>query len=174
MHAWRSYFPNATLYGFEYQDHLIEQARSQRLPRTHYVKADIGNADLFYESLNGTQQTFDILIDDSTHLFPHQINFVNVAVDFVKPGGMVIVEDIFRDWPEERFTEALRPVLPYFSSGAFIETNHAQRYSEGTQEPWYNNDKLLVLHRNTLTRTLTHPSRDQNLAQLRQQTGSTR
>jgi len=174
MHAWRSFFPNATLYGFEYQAHLMEQAKGHRLPRTHYVAADIGDTRLFYDALNGTQKTFDVLIDDSTHLFDHQINFVKVAVDFVKPGGMVIVEDIFREWPEERFTDALRAELPYFSSGTFIETNHAQRYSEGTQEPWYNNDKLLVLHRNTLTRELSHPKRDHNLQQLRQQTGSTR
>jgi hypothetical protein len=174
MHAWRSYFPNATLYGFEYFAERIDAARTHALPRTHYVPADIGDTRLFFEAVNSTEQTFDVLIDDSTHLFEHQINFINVAVDFVKPGGMVIVEDIFRDWPEQRFTDALRPILQYFSSGTFIETNHEQRYSEGTQEPWYNNDKLLVLHRNQVARPLYHPHRDRNLMQLRQQTGSVR
>lgn len=166
MHVWRGYFPNATLYGFDAFPDKIEAARQAALPRTHYALADVGNRRSLFDAFNDTGRAFDVLIDDSTHLFDHQILFIGVALEFVRPGGMVIVEDVFRGWDETRYCAALQPVYPYFSSGTFIETNHAQAYSAGNVEPYYNNDKLLVLVRNETPVARAHPTAAQNRQRL--------
>lgn len=171
MLMWRNYFPHASLYGFEYDQDKIAAARQQRVPCTHYFATDVRDPQLLSQSFNAAGQKFDVLIDDSTHQFAHQINFINAALDYVAPGGMLIVEDIFRDWPTERYEEALRPLFPFFASAFMIETNHERRYSGGTTEPYFNNDKLLVLWRSATPRGLHHPNRDTHLRRLRDVAG---
>jgi predicted O-methyltransferase YrrM len=148
MQMWRAYFPNATLYGYEFNPAILEAAKQHGLANTHYLPINIADPQSIAEGLSAPGKPFDVILDDSTHLFDHEINFVKVALKFVRPGGILIVEDIFRPWDEGRFTEALRPYFQFFSSATFIETNHENRSSEGTVEPYYDNDKLLVLFRN--------------------------
>jgi len=148
LQMWRSYFPNATLFGFEFNRELMDAAAAQLLPRTHYSNIDVGRPDSVFDALNATGRTFDVIIDDSTHLFEHQVLIIPIALEFIKPGGMIIIEDIFRPWKESRFEVALSPYFKYFSSGTFIEANHVNRSSFGEVEPYYDNDKLLVLVRN--------------------------
>jgi hypothetical protein len=162
MSVWRVYFPNATVYGFDSANDCLERARSQRLPRTHYAQIDVGDRNSIFDSLNAASVTFDILIDDSTHLFDHQVNVIDAGLNFLRPGGVLVVEDVFRNWDESRYREALRPYYPYFSSAYFVETNHDYASSEGHIEPYYNNDKLLVLFRNTSAITRRHPAREIN------------
>jgi hypothetical protein len=148
MKMWRSYFPNATLYGYEFDPELLAQGIQDGLRDTHYLPINIADPMSIAEALAQPGKPFDVLIDDSTHLFDHQINFVKAGLRFVRSGGIMVIEDIFRPWDENRFTEALRSYFEYFSSGTFIETNHEKRRSLGDQEPWFDNDKLLVLFRN--------------------------
>ena len=153
MHMWRTYFTQATLYGFEFFEEKIEAARAEMIPGAIYAKADVSSRQSLFEALNAVGSKFDILIDDSTHFFEHQVLFADVAIDFVKPGAMIIIEDVFRGWSEGRYSDALQPVLPYLASASFIETNHQQAFSGGnTSEPYFDNDKLLVLHRNEVAR----------------------
>ena len=148
MHMWRGYFPNATLYGWDNDENLLEKAKSQKIPRCHYGYINMNDVNSILEAFNSAKGLFDVLIDDSTHAFEHQVLFAHMAVRFVKPGGMIIIEDVFRQWDENRYNEALAPIFKYFSSGTFIETNHVNRYSPGTEAPYYDNDKLIVLFRN--------------------------
>jgi hypothetical protein len=163
MHVWRAYFSAATLFGFEVSPEKIEAARAAMLPNTHYGFADVTDPASLFQAFNDSRMLFDILIDDSTHIFEHQIKFVEAGLGFVKPGGMLIVEDIFRGWEEKRYCEALQPYYNYFSSGTFIDTQHAQAYSGGDAAPYYDNDKLLVLIRNHLPIERPHPLRKSNL-----------
>ena len=149
MRMWRSYFTQARLFGFEVSPEKIAAARAEHLPGTHYFLANVVDKASMFDAFNAAMALYDVLIDDSTHLFEHQMNFAEVAVDFVKPGGMLVIEDVFRGWDEARYADGLRELFPYFSSMAFIETNHAQAFSGGTDVvPYHNNDKLLVMHRN--------------------------
>ena len=153
MHMWRAYFAQAELYGFEFFEDKILAAKQQMIPGAHYAKADVSDRASLFHAFNGVGKKFDILIDDSTHFFEHQILFAEVAVDFVKPGGMIIIEDVFRGWNEERYLEAMESVLPFFGSASFIETNHEKAFSGGnSSEPYFDNDKLLVFHRNEVVR----------------------
>jgi hypothetical protein len=86
---------------------------------------------------------FDIIIEDSTHEFNDQVRFINVAYKHIAPGGFLIIEDIFRSEDERKYVEAISDVEDYFSSMTFIMTEHRLKHSPG-----WNNDKLLILHRN--------------------------
>jgi hypothetical protein len=150
MRVWRSYFPNAILYGFDAFPDRLKLAEEDRLPNVYYCRADVKDRNSMFDAFNCTRSKFDILIDDSTHLFADQIDFVAVATQFMKPGGLIVVEDVFRGWDEAKYRDALESYFPYFSSGTFIDCKHSNSYSAGSVEPYFNNDKLLVLVRNSV------------------------
>lgn len=143
MKCWREYFPNATLYGYEYSEMRLHKALSDKLSNTAYSKMDVKDVESIQEGLEFIM--FDILIEDSTHEFNDQIRFANIAYKHIKPGGFLIIEDIFRNESEQRYVEALDGISKYFSSMTFIVTEHMLKHSPG-----WDNDKLLVLNRNNL------------------------
>ena len=143
MLSWREFFPNAELYGFEWFDNKLNKAISDNIPNCTYLKMDVTNSVSIELNLLFSQGKFDILIDDSTHIFEDQVKFINVAYKYLKPGGYLIIEDIFINAEEEDYEKAIEPLSEYFSDVTFIYANHVLKYSPG-----WNNDKLLVLHRN--------------------------
>ena len=143
MLSWRKFFPNAKLYGFEWFDSRLDKAIRDSIPNCSYFKMDVTNPLSIEEGLLYSGGNFDILMDDSTHVFEDQIKFINVAYKHLKPGGFLIIEDIFITAKEEDYSEAINHLSDYFSSATFIFANHALKHSPG-----WNNDKLLVLHRN--------------------------
>lgn len=143
MLSWREFFPNAKLYGFEWFDNRLDKAIADNIPNCIYTKMDVTNITSIKEGLTNAGGEFDILMDDSTHVFEDQIKFINVAYKYLKPGGFLIIEDIFINANEEDYSEAINHLSSYFSSATFIFANHALKHSPG-----WNNDKLLVLHRN--------------------------
>lgn len=143
MLCWREYFPNATLFGYEFDEARIEKALGDNLPNTTYPFVDMMN-DVSVANAFNKDSFFDIIVEDSTHLFEDQIRFINLAYKAVKPGGIIVIEDLFRKDDESSYINAIsNSAKEYFSDLTFILTEHDLRYS-----PEWDNDKLLVLHRN--------------------------
>ena len=142
MLSWREFFPNAKLYGFEWFDSRLDKAIKDGINCT-YIKMDVTNKKSISKGLSSVNSKFDVLIDDSTHVFDDQIRFINEAYKYLNPGGFLIIEDIFINANEKDYEEALSHLSNYFSSATFIFANHKLKHSPG-----WNNDKLLVLHRN--------------------------
>ena len=94
MLSWREFFPNAKLYGFEWFDSRLDKAIRDSIPNCSYFKMDVTNPLSIEEGLLYSGGDFDILMDDSTHVFEDQIKFINVAYKHLKPGGFLIIEDI--------------------------------------------------------------------------------
>lgn len=140
MLSWREFFPNAKLYGFEWFDERLNKAINDNIDCT-YIKMNVKDINSISDGLSVAGSKFDILIDDSTHLFEDQIKFVNEAYKHLNPGGILIIEDIFINANEEDYCKAIN--LEHFSSATFIFANHNLKNSLG-----WNNDKLLVLHKN--------------------------
>lgn len=138
--SWREFFPNAKLYGFEWFDERLDKAINDNIDCT-YIKMNVKDINSISDGLSGAGSKFDILIDDSTHLFEDQIKFVNEAYKHLNPGGILIIEDIFINANEEDYFKSIN--LEQFSSATFIFANHNLKNSLG-----WNNDKLLVLHKN--------------------------
>ena len=140
MFCWREFFPNAKLYGFEWFDERLNKAKDDGIDCT-YIKMNVKDSNSIDNGLSLAGSKFDILIDDSTHLFDDQIKFINVAYKHLNKGGILIIEDIFINAKEEDYAKAINQ--DYFSSATFINANHNLKNSLG-----WDNDKLLVLHKN--------------------------
>ena len=142
MLSWRDFFPNAKLYGFEWFTSRIEKAINDNIDCT-YIKMNVKDVHSINEGLTISGSNFDVLIEDSTHEFEDQIRFINEAYKHLKPGGILIIEDIFINANEADYVHSIDHLSDYFASSTFIFANHNLKNSAG-----WNNDKLLVLHRN--------------------------
>jgi hypothetical protein len=142
MLSWREYFPNAVLHGFEYSQERLSKALNDNLSNTYYHFMDVLHKDSIRNGLS-IFTGFDIIIEDSTHVFEDQIRVANEAVKFLKTGGFLVIEDIFINADESKYEQELECISEYFSSATFIFADHDLKHS-----PNWNNDKLLVLVRN--------------------------
>ena len=107
---------------------------------------DASNHANIYEQLTKYSQDgelYDIILDDASHNPEHQVEVIKVALPFLKQGGLLIIEDIFRERPTKPYEDVFPQVQDLVSFHTFIVCDHKLRYSPG-----WNNDKLLVLHRN--------------------------
>ena len=145
-HLWRTYFPRATFYGWDINPKAIENARRHYLERCQYELMNMGDARSIFTVLSACNTEFDILIDDSSHLFDHQVLFIKTAYRFLKPGGIMVIEDIKEEYPAARYAAELAEVFPYFASASFIEAKHVNTKSS--------DDRLLVLFRNQVPAAL--------------------
>jgi len=89
-------------------------------------------------------ELFDVILDDAAHDVAHQTLLIQEGLRFLKPGGLLLIEDVFRDWPEADYIPALEAAISanLISFYTFIVCDHVDRWSPG-----WNNDKMLVLFR---------------------------
>jgi glycosyltransferase involved in cell wall biosynthesis len=143
INIWRKYFPNADIYGFEYNEQYLQEAINQNLSNVYYEKIDVKDANNIRKTFQTINKKYDILIDDSTHFFEDQIRVIQNSIEYLNDGGILVVEDIFRNRSEEDYQRELQGISKYFSSATFMTTEHENKFSGD-----WNNDKLLVLVRN--------------------------
>ncbi len=90
LDLWEAYFPNARIIGADVEPAARRLARG----RVAIETVDQGNI----QHLVGLAQRrgpFDIVIDDGSHRWEHQIATLQTLLPFVKPGGIYIVEDLY-------------------------------------------------------------------------------
>ena len=134
---WRIYFKDAEIYMFDRDQNLLDHAANRCKP-IHTRLMDVGVDGGVSSALEGLQ--FDVLIDDSSHEFDHQIRIIKEAHPFIKSGGMLIIEDIFRNRNEADYEEHLKHMNNMFSTAYFVVCEHKDKWSPG-----WDNDKMLVL-----------------------------
>lgn len=98
LKAWRDFFPNSTIYGLDivekvlFEDERIEcyytdQSKESELEKTiKNIKTKKQNPEL----------TFDLIIDDGSHVVDHMILSFNVLKKYLNTDGLYIIEDIKR------------------------------------------------------------------------------
>ncbi len=146
---WRNFFVNAEIHGFEFDDKKIQNALKDNLPNTHYHKIDVANPSSIDEAFRSTNKRFDIIIDDSTHLFDHQINIINNVYKYLKDNSILIIEDIYKyrkEYGEKLYYNKIRSLEKEFENIFFIETPHINNFSSS-----WKNEKLLILIKNKKT-----------------------
>jgi len=144
LRMWQEYFPHSNIYGFEYEDRYIQKFKeSYNNDRVTLAKIDVTNVDIIKTSFQSTHKLYDIIIDDSTHQFEDQIRVIENTYQYLKPGGVLIVEDIFKRYNENDYIVRLLPILGNFQDYYFISLDHVNRNSTG-----WDNDKLFVLVKN--------------------------
>ena len=91
---WADYFPNATIYSTDVQYyHPCEGNLNSMTPTNDRIKMEI--LDVMFmtpESFVGKEPT--IAIDDGSHLLPEQLHFIKTVWPVLKPGGIMVVEDV--------------------------------------------------------------------------------
>ena len=141
---WQEYLTNANIYGFEYYDVLINNFKNNfNNERITLSPIDVKNKDSISDNFQNLNIKYDIIIDDTTHEFEDQINIIENVYQYLKPGGILIIEDIFKSYNENDYITRLQPILHEFQDYYFISLDHVNRNSTG-----WDNDKLFILVKN--------------------------
>ena len=83
--------------------------------------------------------TYDIILDDSDHSFESHIKIVKKATQFLKPGGILLIEDVYLNNNAQKYEEELGNLLIPFESVYYIKGKHKKQYSGE-----FANDVILV------------------------------
>lgn len=94
LRVWRDYFPRARIVG-------LDRRRDVRGLAEGRIAIEIANqADAAaLEAVAARHGPFDIVIEDGSHLWPHQILAIRTLLPAVKPGGIFISEDLQVSFP---------------------------------------------------------------------------
>ena len=141
---WKEYFTNAKIYGFEYNNDLINNFKQKfNNDRITLSNINVTNKDSIVNAFSELNILYDIIIEDTTHQFEDQIKVIENTYQYLKPGGILIIEDIFKSYNENDYINRLTPILEHFQDYYFIELDHINKNSTG-----WNNDKLFILIKN--------------------------
>jgi predicted O-methyltransferase YrrM len=141
---WKEYFKNSEIYGFDYNNDLINSFKKNfNNERITLSYLDIKNKDSIIKSFSDLNILYDIIIEDATNTFEDQIRAIENLHQYLKPGGVLIIEDIFLAYNENDYIDRLKPILKNFQDFYFVELDHNNRNSTG-----WNNDKLFILIKN--------------------------
>jgi hypothetical protein len=142
IRMWREYFPRADIHAFDIEQQYLDKVRN--IPGVHTHHVDAGDSRGLRSALSKTEgKLFDILLEDASHRLEHQLIFLRDAIDFIAPGGLLIIEDIFREIPMARFQEAIDQISEKVQNAVMIRPEHPLRWSPG----WENDRMLLVWRR---------------------------
>jgi hypothetical protein len=89
LRTWRDYFPQGNVVGVD----INPKARSYEDTRITIRIADQGNAEDLAD-LADEFAPFDVVVDDGSHIWVHQILTLQTLLAHVKPGHFFIVEDL--------------------------------------------------------------------------------
>jgi hypothetical protein len=88
LRTWAAYFPAARVYGIDITEGLLFE--TDRIKTSLCDQSDRAQLRAF-ASKHGP---FDIIIDDGSHIVNHQIISFFALLDFVRPGGYYLIEDV--------------------------------------------------------------------------------
>lgn len=139
---WSNFFTDGKLCFFDRDENFLENINRMNLTaREIYLGLiDVRVDGAIHYALEKVGGQYDVILDDSSHDFADQVRIVKEAWPLIKPGGYMIVEDVFRSTDELKYERELQAVLGECAIAYFVVCNHDERYSPG-----WNNDKLLIL-----------------------------
>ncbi len=141
IRMWREYFPFAAIHGFDVNETCLSKLSDLHGVKGHLV--DAGESNGLREALQkacADGKKFDVLLEDASHWLSHQLIFLREAVNYIRPGGLLIIEDIFRAIPAARFKEAIQQISDKVLNAVLVRPEHVHRFSPG----WENCRILLV------------------------------
>ena len=141
---WRDYFDKSNIYGFEYNHDMINNFKQKyNNERITLSYIDVTNEESIKNTFSNLNLEYDIIIEDTTHQFEDEIRVIKNIYPYIKPGGILIIEDIYKSYSESDYLEKLAPILENFQDYYFVSLDHVNRNSTG-----WNNDKLFILVKN--------------------------
>lgn len=89
IRMWEEYFPNAQIYGLDINESALRVTGS----RITINLVDQSDAEAL-EDFAARHGPFDLIIEDGSHIWSHQITSLRTLLRHVKPGGRYVVEDL--------------------------------------------------------------------------------
>lgn len=145
---WQEYLPNSKIYGFEKWQKWLDnwKAHYSNKERIQVSSMDVRFDSEIINPFKATGVLYDCILDDSSHFFYDMIRIIKCATQFLKPGGLIIIEDIRQAYDEAWFYGELAPVLDQFQKVFFVDLDHSRRNSGVVH-----NDKVLILVKKGVT-----------------------
>ena len=137
---WAQYFTAASMFFFDRDTNFLAHAQGFGFPRTSFMLMDVEKAESIRASFQEMGGNLDIILDDSSHNINHQVDIVRESIPFLKSGGILLIEDVFRNETNEAYQKVIAPIKDQLSFFAFFEMEHANKFSPG-----WDNDKILML-----------------------------
>ena len=135
---WRNFFVNSTVYGLDV-DYCDAVDQCDRI--VHMV------CDAYsFDTVNQFQrESFDIVIDDGPHTFDSMVFFILYYLDIVKPGGIMVLEDII----DISWTQMLVDIIKHKSPDSKIHV-YNMKGKQKTQhliDRWKNGLDVIVIEK---------------------------
>lgn len=91
LFAWRDYFPNAHIYGIDYDNRFVfnDQERITTYQADAYDPQQLRAAMEFFGN-----EPFDMIVDDAVHDPLPQIQLMNMLAPYLREGGYYFMEDV--------------------------------------------------------------------------------
>lgn len=140
---WRDYFPNSQIHGFAFNHDLIPTyQKNVNNDRISLAPIDMTN------TINPFGVLYDIIIEDTKHEFKDQIRVIANTYKWVKPGGVLIIQNIFKKYTETDYIRELTHFLHHFQDYYFVELDHDKilliLVKDGAK-PIFQNNKITII-----------------------------
>jgi predicted O-methyltransferase YrrM len=99
LRMWSEYFPNAKITGLDVDPRCLDHSRGAIRVRL-CDQSDVSQLLRVATDLG----PFDLVVDDGSHIWSHQILTLETLLPFVSPGGIYILEDIDTSFGHHRET----------------------------------------------------------------------
>lgn len=103
IRAWRDVFPQATIVGADIDRGCIFDVGP--VEGFKFWHMDVSDGPLLEKVAKEMTESFDVIIDDSTHMECHQMNIRRTLFQSLTPGGVMVIEDVANDsvaaWMQE-------------------------------------------------------------------------
>ena len=73
-----SFFYNAKIFAFDNDLNFINKAKREKVENVNYYITDVSNKTKLRDTMNEINQKFDIVIDDSNHIFERNEYYRNL------------------------------------------------------------------------------------------------
>jgi SAM-dependent methyltransferase len=91
LRGWREYFPNSMIFGADIDSDILFQE-----DRIKTVYCDQRSPTIISDMWKSLDTKFDIILEDGLHTFDASLCFLENSFDWLKDGGIFIIEDIIQ------------------------------------------------------------------------------
>ena len=116
IRMWQEYFPFATIFGLDINPNALRTSG----PRIEIRLVDQSDAAAL-SAFAAAEGPFDVIIEDGSHIWSHQITSLQTLLPHVTPGGVYVVEDLHTSYS-----------LDFGSQGATTGVEYVLRCAEKT------------------------------------------
>jgi hypothetical protein len=102
LEMWRTYFPNAQLFGFD-----IDDFSGVTIDRCTILQGDMSSRADLKRLASAVGRSIDILVEDGSHVSHHQQIALATLFPHLKSGGIYVIEDLH--WQDDRIEKTNAP-----------------------------------------------------------------